>query len=96
MYRQAAFALEEVLSMGVLAPLTLIKYADVLASIGGAAQLRTARAYYAKALQVCTCCIRHSCSRRAARSPASLVGPAHSVSVHLFSADIAAGLLCVG
>jgi hypothetical protein len=52
LYRQAAFALEEVLSMGVLAPLTLIKYADVLASIGGAEQLRTARAYYAKALQV--------------------------------------------
>jgi hypothetical protein len=38
--------------MGVLAPLTLIKYADVLASIGGAERLRTARAYYAKALQV--------------------------------------------
>ncbi|KAF6257393.1 hypothetical protein COO60DRAFT_1234897 [Scenedesmus sp. NREL 46B-D3] len=52
MYRQAGFALEEVLSMGVLAPLTLIKYADVLSSTGGAAQLRTARAYYAKALQV--------------------------------------------
>jgi hypothetical protein len=52
MYRQAAFALEEVLSMGVLAPLTLIKYADVLSSIGGAERLRTARAYYAKALQV--------------------------------------------
>uniref|UniRef100_A0A383WLN9 ER membrane protein complex subunit 2 n=1 Tax=Tetradesmus obliquus TaxID=3088 RepID=A0A383WLN9_TETOB len=52
MYRQAAFALEEVLTMGVLAPLTLIKYGDTLASIGGAAQLRTARAYYAKALQV--------------------------------------------
>eukprot|EP00878_Enallax_costatus_P036444 GHUV01040930.1.p1 GENE.GHUV01040930.1~~GHUV01040930.1.p1 ORF type:complete len:227 (+),score=87.09 GHUV01040930.1:496-1176(+) len=52
MYKQAAFCLEEVLSMGVLAPLTLIRYADVLATIGGAAQLRTARAYYSKALQV--------------------------------------------
>lgn len=52
MYKQAAFCLEEVLSMGVLAPLALIRYADVLATIGGAAQLRTARAYYSKALQV--------------------------------------------
>ena len=52
MFKQAAFCLEEVLSMGVLAPLTLLRYADTLATIGGAAHLKTARAYYSKALQV--------------------------------------------
>lgn len=52
MYKQAAFCLEEVLTMGLLNPLTLVKLADTLVTIGGAAQLKTARAYYSKALQV--------------------------------------------
>ncbi|KAF8056117.1 ATPK2 [Scenedesmus sp. PABB004] len=50
MYGQAAFCLEEVLTLGALSPCGLVRYADTLASLGGAAQLRTARAYYAKAL----------------------------------------------
>eukprot|EP00775_Hariotina_reticulata_P010698 gene10698-10855_t len=38
--------------MNVLTPLSLLKYADVLVTIGGAAQLKTARAYYSQALRV--------------------------------------------
>lgn len=51
-YQQAAFCLEEVLSMGPLAPLTLLKYADVLATLGSPSQLKAARAYYSQALRV--------------------------------------------
>jgi hypothetical protein len=52
MYRQAAFCLEEVLSTNVLTPLSLLKYADVLVTIGGAAHLKAARTYYCQALRV--------------------------------------------
>lgn len=51
-YQQAAFCLEEVLSTGPLSPLVLIKYADVLATLGSPSQLKAARAYYSQALRV--------------------------------------------
>lgn len=54
-YQQAAFCLEEVLSMGPLAPLMLLKYADVLATLGSPSQLKAARAYYSQALRVRAC-----------------------------------------
>lgn len=75
MYKQAAFCLEEVLSMGVLAPLILIRYADVLATLGGAAHLKTARAYYSKALQVS----QQQISRRRMTDNSSLCSPVEDV-----------------
>jgi hypothetical protein len=38
--------------MGPLSPLALLKYADVLASLGSPSQLKAARAYYSQALRV--------------------------------------------
>jgi hypothetical protein len=35
-----------------MSPLLLIKYADVLASLGSPSQLKAARAYYSQALRV--------------------------------------------
>lgn len=41
--------------MGPLAPLMLLKYADVLATLGSPSQLKAARAYYSQALRVRAC-----------------------------------------
>lgn len=60
-YQQAAFCLEEALTMGVVAPLSLIKYADVLATLGSPSQLKAARAYYSQALRVSGCVVGYSC-----------------------------------
>lgn len=37
--------------MGPLSPLVLLKYADVLASLGSPSKLKAARAYYSQALR---------------------------------------------
>jgi len=50
LYRQAAFCIEELLSMAPGDPNLFIRYADVLLTLGGATNARTARAYYSKAV----------------------------------------------
>jgi hypothetical protein len=51
LYRQAAFCWEELLTMAPTNANILTRYADILYTLGGAANLRTARAYYSKAVQ---------------------------------------------
>jgi hypothetical protein len=50
LYRQAAFCLEEILTMAPSEPNTHVRYADVLLTLGGPTNARTARAYYSKAV----------------------------------------------
>lgn len=50
--KQAAFCLEEALLLTPGNPAAHLRYADLLYSLGGAEQCRTARAYYSKALQL--------------------------------------------
>lgn len=50
--KQAAFCLEEAILLAPGNPAAHLKYADLLYSLGGAEQCRTARAYYSKALQL--------------------------------------------
>eukprot|EP00877_Chromochloris_zofingiensis_P004184 jgi/Chrzof1/13767/Cz08g11130.t1 len=52
MYRQAAFCYEELLTINPMNAIYHIRYADTLFTLGGAANIRTARAYYSKAIQV--------------------------------------------
>lgn len=49
LYRQAAFCLEELLTMGPGEPNLHIRYADTLLTLGGPTNARTARAHYSKA-----------------------------------------------
>ncbi len=50
MYRQAAFCWEELITMAPTHPAFLVRYADTLYTLGGQANVRTARAYYSRAL----------------------------------------------
>ena len=50
--RQAAFCLEEAILLAPGSPAAHLRYADLLYSLGGREQCRTARAYYSKALQL--------------------------------------------
>ncbi|GBF88587.1 hypothetical protein Rsub_01302 [Raphidocelis subcapitata] len=50
LYRQAAFCLEEVLTLAPSEPNVAVRYADALLTLGGAANARTARAYYSRAV----------------------------------------------
>jgi hypothetical protein len=50
LYRQAAFCLEELLTVAPGEPNLLVRYSDVLLTLGGPANARTARAYYSKAV----------------------------------------------
>eukprot|EP00195_Chlamydomonas_chlamydogama_P009581 CAMPEP_0202894790 /NCGR_PEP_ID=MMETSP1392-20130828/4111_1 /ASSEMBLY_ACC=CAM_ASM_000868 /TAXON_ID=225041 /ORGANISM="Chlamydomonas chlamydogama, Strain SAG 11-48b" /LENGTH=304 /DNA_ID=CAMNT_0049579581 /DNA_START=42 /DNA_END=956 /DNA_ORIENTATION=- len=51
MYRQALFCYEELLMFLPTHPHYLIRYADVLYTMGGSSNYRMARAYYAKAVE---------------------------------------------
>jgi hypothetical protein len=50
LYRQAAYCLEEVLTLAPSEPNVVVRYADVLLTLGGAANARAARAYYSRAV----------------------------------------------
>lgn len=52
LYRQAAFCLEELITLAPGEPNLHVRYADVLLTLGGTANARTARAYYSKAVQL--------------------------------------------
>ncbi|KIY98996.1 TPR repeat protein oca3 [Monoraphidium neglectum] len=52
LYRQAAYCLEELITMAPGEPNLHVRYADALLTLGGAPNARTARAYYAKAVQL--------------------------------------------
>lgn len=51
-YRQAAFCYEELLMINPGSSTTYVRYADILYTIGGASNYKTARAYYAKAVEL--------------------------------------------
>lgn len=52
LYRQAVFCLEELLTLAPGEPNLHVRYGDALLTLGGAANARTARAYYSKAVQL--------------------------------------------